>query len=90
MDVEFKKNDKITPEEMQSLAASVGLKHHRCLARNEAALAGSMFVASARCNGKLVGLLRLVGDGGYILHMADLEVHPDFQKKGIGRKQVTF
>ena len=90
MDIEFKQNDKVAPQEMQSLAESVGLGPHRSLARNEAALAGSIFVASARRNGKLVGLLRLVGDGGYVLHMTDLEVHPDFQRKGIGRKLVQM
>ena len=77
MDIEFKPNDKVTPKEMQSLAESVGFGPHRSLERNRTAIAGSLFIATARHHGELVGLIRLVGDGAYILHMADLEVHPD-------------
>lgn len=90
MDIDFTASDNVTPEEMQSLAESVGFGPHRSPGRNRIALAGSMFVASARCDGQLVGLVRLVGDGGYILHMADLEVHPDFQRKGIGRRLMEM
>lgn len=90
MEIKFIPNDAVTAEEMQSLAESVGFGPHRTLERNQAALAGSVFIATARCEGKLVGLLRLIGDGAYILHMADLEVHPDFQRKGIGRKLMEM
>lgn len=90
MDVEFKSNDKVSPEEMQSLAKSVGFGVHRSIERNRAAIDGSLFVATARHQEKLVGLIRLVGDGAYILHMADLEVHPDFQHKGVGQKLMEM
>ena len=40
---------------------------HRSSERNRVALAGSLFIATARCDGRLVGMLRLVGDGAYIL-----------------------
>ena len=84
MVIEYKANEFITPEEMQALEESVGWGAHRTLERNRMALTGSLFVASARCKGQLVGLVRLVGDGAYILHVAGLTVHSDFQKKGIG------
>ncbi len=90
MEINFTANGSVTAEEMQSLAESVGFGPHRTVARNKAALAGSIFIATARCSGRLVGLLRLVGDGAYILYMADLEVHPDFQRKGIGRKLMEM
>ena len=90
MDIEFKRDDNVSPQEVQSLAESVGLGPHRSLERNRAALAGSIFVASARFGRRLVGLLRLVGDGAYILHVAQLEVCPDFQKKGIGRRLMEM
>ena len=77
MNIEFKVNDTVTPREMQSLAESVGLGHHRSLECNRIALSGSLFVGTARDQGRLVGLIRLVGDGAYILHVADLEVEPD-------------
>ncbi|MFH1616390.1 MAG: GNAT family N-acetyltransferase [Planctomycetota bacterium] len=90
MDIKFTVNDNITAEEMQLLAKAVGFGRDRSLERNEIALVGSIFVASARCDGKLIGLVRLVGDGGYILHMADLEVHPDFQRRGIAHKLMEM
>ena len=90
MDVQYKANANVAPAEMQLLAESVGFGAGRSPERNKIALAGSIFTASARYEGKLVGLLRLVGDGAYILHMADLEVHPDFQRKGVGRRLMEM
>ena len=90
MNIDFIPNDKVTPEEMLSLAKSVDFGPHRSIDRNQTALAGSVFVASARHNGTLIGLIRLVGDGAYILHIADLEVHPDFQRQDIGRRLLEM
>ncbi len=85
MEIEYNANDTVTPEEMLSLEESVGFGPHRNLERNHLALAGSVFVATARCAGRLVGMVRLVGDGAYILHHAGISVHPDFQRRGVGR-----
>ena len=90
MDIEYNVNDTVTSEEMQSLEESVGLGPHRDLERNRVALAGSLFLGTARCNGQLVGMLRLIGDGAYILHHAGISVHPDFQRKGVGRKLMEM
>ena len=90
MNLEFIPNDKVTHQEMLSLAESVGFGPHRSLDRNKTALAGSIFVASARRDGDLVGLIRLVGDGAYILHLADLEVHPDLRRRGVGRRLMEM
>jgi GNAT superfamily N-acetyltransferase len=90
VDIQYASSDTVTPEEMQTLEASVGFGPHRTLERNQRALAGSVFVATARSDGQLVGLIRLVGDGAYILHIAGLSVHPDFQRQGIGRRLVEL
>ena len=90
MEIEYKATDTVTPEEMQSLEESVGFGPHRSLERNRTALAGSLFVATARYNGQLVGMVRLIGDGAYILHNAGISVRPDFQRKGIGRKLMEM
>ena len=90
MNIDFIPNDRVTPHEMLSLAESVGFGPHRSLDRNKTALAGSIFVASARRDGALIGLVRLVGDGAYILHLADLDVHPDFQRRGVGRRLMEM
>ena len=54
MEIQYKANDTVTPEEMQSLEESVGFGPHRNLERNRVALAGSLFIATARCNGRRV------------------------------------
>ena len=90
MKIMYTVNDTVTPEEMQSLEESVGFGSHRNLERNRVALAGSLFVATARHEGQLIGMVRLVGDGAYILHHAGISVHPDFQNKGIGRKLMEM
>ncbi len=90
MDIEYKENDKVTPQEMQTLVESIGFGQLRSPERNKVAIDGSLFIASARHDGKLIGLIRLVGDSAYIVHMADMEVHPDFQNKGIGRKLMEM
>ena len=90
MEIEYKANDTVTPEEMQSLEESVGFGPHRNLERNRVALAGSLFIATARADGRLVGMVRLVGDGAYVLHHAGISVRPECQRKGIGQKLMAM
>ena len=90
MTIEYAANDTVTPEEMQALEESVGFGPCRSLERNRTALAGSIFIATARHDGRLVGMVRLVGDGAYILHHAGISVHPDFQRKGIGKQLMEM
>lgn len=33
---------------------------------------------------QLVGMGRVIGDGGWYFHIADMAVHPDHQRKGLG------
>ena len=54
----------------------------------ETALAGSSWVVAARIDGCLVGLARVVSDGATICYLQDLLVHPDTQRRGVGRALV--
>lgn len=36
--------------------------------------------------GTLIGMGRVVGDGGTVLHIVDIAVHPKYQGKGYGRQ----
>ena len=83
-DIKYHTNAVITPEEMLSLAKTVGFGPHRTLERNKKAIKGSAFIATACYENKLIGLIRLISDGAYVLHIADMMVHPSFQKKGVG------
>ncbi len=44
----------------------------------------SLLVLGAYDNGKLVGLIRTVGDGETVVLIQDLLVYPEYQRQGIG------
>ena len=44
----------------------------------------SLYVLAAYADGKLVGILRAVGDGASVVFLQDLIVLPEFQRQGIG------
>lgn len=48
------------------------------------ALSGSLLVLGAFSDEKLIGLIRVVGDGASILYIQDLLVLPAYQRKGVG------
>ncbi|TJY71465.1 GNAT family N-acetyltransferase [Arthrobacter sp. CAU 1506] len=52
------------------------------------ALSGSAAIAVARAGTELVGLARVISDGASICYLQDVLVHPDFQRRGIGRRLV--
>ena len=89
-EVTYSTGDRVSAAEMMALAEAVGFGPHRTLDRNERAIKGSLFVGTARVHGELIGLVRLVGDGAYILHVADMMVHPGYRRQGIGSRLVEL
>jgi ribosomal protein S18 acetylase RimI-like enzyme len=53
-----------------------------------AGIAGSSHVVTARLDGRLVGLARATSDDATICYLQDVLVHPDAQRRGIGRALV--
>lgn len=49
----------------------------------------SAHVVSARHDGKLIGLARVVSDFGSIVYLQDVLVHPEHHRRGVGRQLVT-
>ncbi|SFD91319.1 GNAT family N-acetyltransferase [Roseivivax sediminis] len=47
-------------------------------------LEGSLHVVAARRRGRLVGLGRLVGDGGTVAQIVDVAVDPEMRGQGLG------
>ena len=90
MKIDYRTDRDIRPEELFALAETQGWGYDRPIDRNNQAIKGSIFVASARYEGRLVGLLRLVGDGAYCLHIADFIVHTEYQGKGIGTQLLEM
>lgn len=55
------------------------------VARVTRMLAGSNMIVTARdADGAIVGVLRGISDGEWVCYVADLVVHADYQRKGIG------
>ena len=49
----------------------------------------SLYTLGAFAEGRLVGLIRCVGDGEHIVLVQDLIIDKDYQKKGIGTELFT-
>lgn len=54
------------------------------------AIRNSLKVITAREGEKLVGLVRVVGDGLTILYIQDILVHTEYKRNGIGRKLMEL
>lgn len=52
-------------------------------------LENSLFAISLRDDDKLIGMGRVVGDGGCFFHVVDIAVHPDYQRRGYGKLIMT-
>lgn len=55
----------------------------------EISLKNSLYINIAQDNEQPIGMVRLVGDGGYVFFICDVIVHPDYQSQGIGRMLIT-
>ncbi len=70
-------------EEFRSMRVRAGLSAKTA----EAAAAGlpnTLFAVSVRDDERLVGMGRVVGDGGLNFEVVDIAVDPDYQRQGIG------
>ena len=71
--------------EILSLYESVGwIAYTRAPEVLERAFSNSLITFAARDEKKLIGLIRVVGDGETILFIQDLLVSPEYQRKGVG------
>ena len=61
----------------------------RPLEQVEKALANGLFKVSVICDGKVVGMGRLVGDGAMYWYLQEIIVLPEYQGMGIGKAIVN-
>jgi len=77
-----------TAEEYVRLRLDAGLSE-RSIEAARIALPNSFFSVCIRNEAKLVGMGRIVGDGGCNFEIVDIAVHPDYQRKGLGLQIMT-
>ena len=53
------------------------------------AFAHSLYILGAYDEERLVGIVRAVGDGISVVFLQDLLVHPQYQRRGIGRRLIA-
>lgn len=80
--------DYITSEEYMELRRKVGWCEFP-LDEAQAGIDNSYMILCARDEGKAVGIMRLLWDGGYIAFLSDVIVDPQYQGQGIGKTLVN-
>lgn len=78
----------LSAQDFIQLKVAVGFMD-RPLDQVEKALKNGLFHVSAICDGKTVGMGRLVGDGAMYWYLQDVIVLPEYQGKGIGKSIVN-
>lgn len=80
--------ESITPEEANHLRGSIGFRRI-APAQLSAGLAGSRRIAAAYDGDQVVGMARLLWDGGMVALITDVIVSPEYQGKNLERELVT-
>lgn len=89
--IEFKVNEPVNTADVIDLYRAAGLPRPIDDAdRIERMFEGSNLVVSAWDDGKLIGVSRTITDGAWSSYLADLAVHPDHQRDGVGRRLVEM
>ena len=80
---------KLSVEEYLSLRNAVGWKP---LTNRQAGLAvtNSLYMVGVYDDEKLIGMGRIVGDGGVICYIQDLIILPEYRKRGIGFVLIKY
>jgi GNAT superfamily N-acetyltransferase len=86
MDIDIRENI-LTPEIFTGLRAACGMPElePELIAR---AVKSSLFTLSAVSGGRIVGMVRTVGDGAFVFLIYDLLVVPLWRRRGIGSRLV--
>lgn len=73
-----------TVAEHKFLWESVGWGHVD-IVMTEQSLANSVYAVVALCDGDIVGMGRIVGDGAMYFYIQDVAVRPEYQGNGLGK-----
>jgi len=73
-----------TAEEYVAVRSAAGMKE-RSISSAEKGIRNSLFWVTVRDRDILIGMGRVVGDGGTVAQVTDIAIHPSYQKKGYGK-----
>ncbi|WP_458209642.1 GNAT family N-acetyltransferase [Haladaptatus sp. NG-SE-30] len=76
-----------TPEEFVALREAADMAP-RSREGVEQGLPNSVFGVTVVYHDEVVGMARIIGDGGSVYHLCDMAVHPDHQRQGLGTKMM--
>lgn len=85
MQFTIKEYETYNSEEILTLYTSVGWTNYTDnpeMLKN--AYANSLKILGAYDNDKLIGIIRVVGDGYSIIYIQDILIYPEYQHKGVG------
>lgn len=83
--IQIKQYCEYKEQEIIQLYQSVGwLRYIQKPDMIQSAYTHSLLVLGAYSGDKLVGIIRIVGDGHSIIYVQDIIVQPEYQRKGIG------
>ena len=90
--IRYVENPVVTLEEVLLLYEAVGWTNYtqNPIMLKEAYKNSLHILGALNEEGKLVGVLRAVGDGSSILFIQDILVYPEYQHKGIGTKLLQL
>ena len=89
MTIRYQDNTPISIDSLTQLYQSVGWRnYYKAPAIMSQLLPGAWHYISAWEEDQLVGLIRTISDGCYILYIQDILVHPDYQRQAIGTSLV--
>jgi len=91
VDIAFEESSNINKEELCALYNDAGWTlYTNDIDRLKDAVANSLQTITARSDGKLVGLIRCVGDGKTIIYIQDILVLREYKRCGIGTRLVDL
>ena len=73
------------PAEYMALRVAAGLSP-KTIEAAERGLPNSLFAVCVRDGNELIGMGRVIGDGGCNFEIVDIAVHPDYQRQGLGSR----
>ena len=74
-----------TADEYRAMRVAAGLSAKSAEAA-EAGLPNTLYSVCLRKDGKLVGMGRIIGDGGLNYEVVDIAIHPGHQRQGLGSR----